>query len=281
MRNPYPNFTWFVGVAEDLKDPSQLGRVRVRAIGFHPSIEVLDTTQLPWAGVLNGGTAKIKVGQMVMGFFMDGEEGQQPFILGTINGGASNISFFDYISRLKNRGPRNKTQPNGDPIPPEDLPSLGLGGEKNQQAKQLAEQFLGKPISDAEWELLLRATVAEASQNSKERAAVMAVILNRVRANYGGENTITGVLYADYQFQSVTGPPPGGSINFLEPTENQIAGVTNSVLKHLQESNSSWLNFTSNNEKAYGPGTNIGFLYRARKNPNSKIIGQTIFFTDQ
>ena len=28
-------FVWFVGVVEDRDDPSQLGRVRVRCIGYH------------------------------------------------------------------------------------------------------------------------------------------------------------------------------------------------------------------------------------------------------
>jgi hypothetical protein len=87
---PYGKFIWFVGVVEDtFSDPTQLGRVRVRAIGFHPSDEILKTENLPLAPVLNGGSARINAGQMVLGFFMDGELLQQPFILGVINGGVS------------------------------------------------------------------------------------------------------------------------------------------------------------------------------------------------
>lgn len=87
---PYGQFIWFIGFAEDTYgDPSELGRVRVRAIGFHPSSEVLPTEKLPLAPVLNGGVAKINPGQMVLGFFMDGADAQQPFILGVINGGVS------------------------------------------------------------------------------------------------------------------------------------------------------------------------------------------------
>ena len=29
------SFTWFFGVVEDRNDPAQLGRVRVRAYGYH------------------------------------------------------------------------------------------------------------------------------------------------------------------------------------------------------------------------------------------------------
>jgi hypothetical protein len=83
MRNPYPEFVWFFGIAEDTSsDPLRLGRVRVRATGFHPSADVLSTEQLPYALVLNGGAARINSGQMVFGFFLDGEEAQQPIIMG-------------------------------------------------------------------------------------------------------------------------------------------------------------------------------------------------------
>ena len=120
MRNPYPNFIWFVGVAEELNDPSQLGRVRVRAIGFHPSIELLATDQLPWAMVLNGGNAKILKGQMVLGFFMDGEEAQQPCVLGVIGGAVTSSPVFDY---LRNVGDAVKEWLGSQDNPPEVPPS--------------------------------------------------------------------------------------------------------------------------------------------------------------
>jgi hypothetical protein len=31
-------FIWFVGVVEDRNDPERLGRVRVRALGFHTDV---------------------------------------------------------------------------------------------------------------------------------------------------------------------------------------------------------------------------------------------------
>lgn len=104
MRNPYPNFVWFFGVAEETSgDPLQLGRVRVRAVGFHPSAAVLEQDKLPWAPVLNGGTAKIKPGQMVLGFFMDGEEAQQPCVLGTIGGSVTDSGFVDRQKKSGNK----------------------------------------------------------------------------------------------------------------------------------------------------------------------------------
>lgn len=115
LRNtPYDEFLWFVGIAEDtFSDPTQLGRVRVRAIGFHPSEEVLPTENLPLAPVLDGGTASINPGQMVLGFFMDGNLLQQPFILGVINGAFSGTAVVDNIRKL-GRDTINDTQPIGD-----------------------------------------------------------------------------------------------------------------------------------------------------------------------
>ena len=35
----------------------------------------------------------------------------------------------------------------------------------------------------------------------------------------------------------------------------------------------------SNNPKAYGPGTNLDFMYTMRDAPNSQVVGQTVFGT--
>jgi putative chitinase len=108
---PFGQFLWFIGIAEDIfADPSKLGRIKVRAFGFHPSSEVLPTENLPLAPVLNGGTSSVKQGQMVLGFFMDGDLLQQPFILGIINGGVSDVSIFEKIRRL-GKDTVNDTQP--------------------------------------------------------------------------------------------------------------------------------------------------------------------------
>ena len=120
MRNPYPNFVWFFGVVEDTSaDPLKLGRVRVRAIGFHPN-SGLATDQLPWAPVLNGGAAKIINGQMVIGFFMDGEEAQQPCILGTIGGA---VTGSDFVDSQKKSGTKSVSE----------APEGVLGGETDEE----------------------------------------------------------------------------------------------------------------------------------------------------
>ena len=107
-------FTPFIGVIEDVNDPKQSGRCKVRCIGWHPKQKKggdesgedgLTTDDLPWAKVgmptthaqqsRIGGKHGLLPGCWVMGFFLDGEEAQDPFILTSFNFTA-NASEEDY-----------------------------------------------------------------------------------------------------------------------------------------------------------------------------------------
>jgi len=92
------NFIWFFGVVEDIIDPLNIGRVKVRCYGWHTDDrEVLPENELPWAqvmmpvtsasmsGVGQSPTGLIE-GSHVIGFFMDGETAQQPMIMGSFHG---------------------------------------------------------------------------------------------------------------------------------------------------------------------------------------------------
>ena len=91
-------FVWWQGVVEDRKDPLQLGRCRVRILGFHPQErDAVATQELPWAFPLQditsaaiSGIGHAPVGPVegtwVIGFFRDGENAQEPVMMGTIGG---------------------------------------------------------------------------------------------------------------------------------------------------------------------------------------------------
>lgn len=148
------------------------------------------------------------------------------------------------------------------------------------QAKQVVEEFLGDSITPREFELLLRATASEASPNAGERAAVAAVILNRIRSS-AYPDSMEAVLTQRNQFQAVTGTryEPGPSRNFTNMSTNTAAQVIGAFIQYLPRMDKSWLNFTSNNPRAYGRGTNINFMYAMRNAPASQVIGQTVFGT--
>jgi len=89
---------WFIGVVEDREDPKKLGRVKARIYDIHtPNKALMPTAELPWATIMmppyypshdkvglspNG----LTVGSTVLGFFMDGNDCNQPIIMGTIHG---------------------------------------------------------------------------------------------------------------------------------------------------------------------------------------------------
>lgn len=84
-------FVWYLGVVEDRNDPEQLGRVRVRCFGWHDANkDLIPTDALPWAHpshpVNNPATYTPKEGDMVFGFFLDGDSAQNPVIIGVLPG---------------------------------------------------------------------------------------------------------------------------------------------------------------------------------------------------
>lgn len=92
-------FWWFGEIVED-RDPLQVGRVKVRISGWYTGLdgkfkEKMPDEDLPWAIVLQptnqGGqegtgisAGQLKPGAMVMGFFLDGQEAQQPVVMGVV-----------------------------------------------------------------------------------------------------------------------------------------------------------------------------------------------------
>jgi len=89
---------WWTGVVEDRDDPEKLGRCRVRIFGYHPENKAdLPTNELPWAipilPITSASTSGVGIsptgivpGSWVVGWFLDGEDGQQPLYIGTIPG---------------------------------------------------------------------------------------------------------------------------------------------------------------------------------------------------
>lgn len=87
----FKNMVWFMGVVEDVNDPEMLNRVRVRCVGYHTADKTLmPTGDLPWAPFISS-TAQMSApmvnqGDWVVGFFVDGEQAQQPIVMGSIVG---------------------------------------------------------------------------------------------------------------------------------------------------------------------------------------------------
>ena len=110
-------FVWWIGKVADAKvwrdvnlensfngDPGF--RCKVRIIGYHPFDNTIKENDLPWAVCLmdaTGGngmggqskTFQMEGGETCVGFFMDGEDGQQPVIIGLLHRHANVKSSID------------------------------------------------------------------------------------------------------------------------------------------------------------------------------------------
>lgn len=95
------SFRWFVGQVTKYKNVENGYKVKVRIIGHHPDVaSVVKDEDLPWAHVLvplnmgagEGGTGvsfNPRGSETVIGFFADGEDGQQPVVIGALFSGAN------------------------------------------------------------------------------------------------------------------------------------------------------------------------------------------------
>lgn len=109
-------FRWWIGQIPPIDSQGEQfngagwgTRSKVRILGYHPYNEVeLPNEDLPWAGVLLPSTAgsgganyaqnsKLRPGDVVVGFFLDGDNGQLPMIMGTF-GRTDQVPSNEYIS---------------------------------------------------------------------------------------------------------------------------------------------------------------------------------------
>lgn len=114
------NPKFFIGIVEDVYDPLEQNRVRVRAIGAHA--DDIPTGDLPWAYVIMPNTAAstsgigqtigLVEGSWVFGTFLDSSEtSEQLLILGSIPSQSSDTSQFQYpIRSNKSDTPRSGNQ---------------------------------------------------------------------------------------------------------------------------------------------------------------------------
>jgi len=117
-------FVWWMGVVEDRQDPLKLGRCRVRIVGWHsPSKTDLPTKHLPWSQQMtpinNTNPYAPKEGDMVVGFFIDGESAQNPVMMGVLPG----IPLSAANPQQGFNDPRTTTQLKNAPVKPGENPT--------------------------------------------------------------------------------------------------------------------------------------------------------------
>ena len=142
-------FTWFTGVIEDIDDPMEMGRYRVRCYGYHNADKTKDkgipTEDLPWAmtmlpvtsasmsGVGQSATGLLR-GTWVIGFFRDGINAQDPVIMGSIPSITSAVDYQSGFTDPTGRYPSDRKNTDTPPI-------AGKLVKKNPEAEGAGEDL--------------------------------------------------------------------------------------------------------------------------------------------
>ena len=239
---------WFVGVVKQVADDRS--RVRVRIFGIHPTenIEKVSDGDLPWALVLypttgsqtSGGNMSHNLvnGTWVFGMFTDGNDSQQPIILGVINGGQGSVNNSSGVEGTdSSKGSSSVDVPTGRDSAPSTL-STQLTGSDN--AKKAYNYF---------WERIEKEGAA-----TGDKKVICAAIIGNLQIESG--NTINPQAYNPNDKGAVSGgiaqwqkdrlinmckfcgynalPPKGG----MPPFEQQLDFI--------------WHEFHSSEKRAYG-----------------------------
>lgn len=198
-------FSWWHGIVEDRQDPLKVGRARVRVFGWHAPTKTLQPTeQLHWAHPvlpLNTHSTNVKPpreGTMVFGYFMDGDAGQYPVMLGVVPGIPDQTT--DPSHGFSD--PRNNQQLQSAPRPPQSIsyPTDGSGAKITEASN--ANRYPNN---------LNEPTTSRIARNENINQTIVQTKLNNTISGVAvatGGIEIPGIdLHAVIQLPSITIPP--------------------------------------------------------------------------
>lgn len=159
-------------------------------------------------------------------------------------------------------------------------PSVSTNKPTRVDAQNVVEKYLGKSVTEGEYEALIRATHAEAhwDGNPTELVMVMASILNRARTHRGG---IIGALHDENAFQAVTGTVKkrGPSALYLQgPNAVRREAIERAAINYLEKVSREQKHFAAGDDAAYGPGTSTKWRDELLAK-GGKRYGHTVFNT--
>lgn len=148
---------------------------------------------------------------------------------------------------------------------------------ENGPARESAEKYLGRKMSDTEWSELVKVTHAEAGKNQMEVAGVVASVLNRTRDSKG--KTVSEVIREKNQFSSVR-DNVAGFVN--GPESKRAESIYGSITNHLEKWDKKQKDFQAANPAAYntpGDGGRGAEKIQAKLQQGFSQTGASIFNT--
>jgi hypothetical protein len=142
-------FVWFIAVVENRYDPLKLGRVQARIFGWHTDNKTeIPTSDLPWSQPImppnnSSSISTPKEGDMIIGFFTDGQSAQLPVFLGVLPGIPETST--DIGKGFSDQ--RNQQQLNVSPDKPVSRKIITNGIELVQENKSRYPRVLNEPTT--------------------------------------------------------------------------------------------------------------------------------------
>jgi hypothetical protein len=265
-------FRWWIGQIPPIEAQGGQGngagwgnRVKVRILGYHPYSKAdLADEDLPFAialvgncdGTGSGGSAtsvKLKQGDMVFGFFLDGDNAQQPAILGAFG----------------NTDQRPSTEPDGDNgfVPFTGFtnkvrPADGVIAPSESNEQNAASQKSPRSVSPKDAE---RINAGETDPRKKEIAA-STVIGKKVTAASAAADSAVQNIKNDVQnfverITEITKGITGGINSFVGNAKQSLMKEINSMTDSIAGGATRMVNdITKNVSKAIAPVFNKGLL---------------------
>lgn len=145
----------------------------------------------------------------------------------------------------------------------------------DQLGRDEAEKYLGRKMTDEEWNNLVAATFSESGRNAEEQAWIMGTILNRTRQTGG---TVMDTLNQQNQFPTVTGTAanPDSSTSFKTgPAKDVEASINGSAVDFLPKVPESNYYFNNADPAAVPAGESV---VTQRSGVQGVLVGQSYVY---
>jgi hypothetical protein len=224
----------WIGVVEDNKDPSQLGRCKIRILGWYSQDKNLaPTDSLPWAQAqfapgINS-FAVPKVGEWVTGYFLDGRMAQHPVYDGVLPG-----VNYTLVSTI----PGAPRPPVGVTLEEQDTPSISRLGrgelanslidQANQRRSHVCDETLGvvirtgfEKIKNTQLVQSIRKGIRELIKllNNTDTSGFVTWAINELKRIASSIKFLTDALNAVTEF-----------VNFVKTIVTTIRAIVNYIL---------------------------------------------------
>ena len=248
-------FVWWIGRVANpnvwrkeniiMSQSESLGqRCKVRIIGYHPFSDALKEEDLPWATVMMdavtgggqggmGDSLCLVGGESCVGFFLDGEEAQQPVIIGVLNRG-NNVKNSISVSELQQGSSQGK-------------PFTGGQLNKLTKTKRAETEPVQQPSSDSD---PVQGKVKKEDSNGTEQGviqpngdsspAAVAIEKKTTREQFipstCGDDAISRMTQVITDFISLVNGLESSLGTFVDPLVNEIVDMDTEIKKIVRVS---------------------------------------------